>query len=573
VATVVAASAGTLVALGAAIAGAAKEPPELISRAPGQGPAGNGASAFPWVSGDGRLVAFRSEATNLVPDDTDAERDIYVRDRGSGAVVLASRASGANGVKGNRASFNPRLSPDGRYVVFRSNASNLVPEDTDRLEDIYVRDLQTNQTTLVSRASTAGGPKGNGPSFNPSISADGRRVAFRSEATNLSPEDTDTVPDIYVRDLQTNETFLVSRASGPTGAKGIAISEFPIISGDGSRVAFRSESPNLHPDDTDPLEDIFLRDLSSNETILISRGAGAGPKGNGRSTFVALSEDGDTVAFDSVSTNLHPDDTDPAADVFARDISSGALELISRADGETGAKGQSGSAEPAVSANGDVIAFHSVASNLDPGDDDAELDVYARDRSTFDTSLLSARVPAPYARSFEPQIAGNGRLVAFHSDGGLAAGGSPVAPSDVYAAKVPGPPRCFRKRASALAAEGELTRGTRGRDVIIGGGGAERIKPGKGRDLVCSGGGNDALVTGGDKDKVRAGGGADKVRAGGGEDKIRGNGGRDRLKGGGGRDGISGNGGKDRLDGDGGRDRCKGGGGRDRLKSCERGGD
>jgi TolB protein len=202
--TFAAASAVALVATLGTIAGAASKPPELISRAPGDGPAGNGASAFPWVSGDGRLVAFRSEATNLVADDTDTERDIFVRDRRSGQVVLASRASGANGVKGNRASFNPRMSPDGRYVVFRSNANNLVPEDTDQLEDIYVRDLQANETILVSRAPGAVGPKGNGGSFNPSISADGRRVAFRSEATNLSPEDTDAVPDIYVRDLTTN---------------------------------------------------------------------------------------------------------------------------------------------------------------------------------------------------------------------------------------------------------------------------------------------------------------------------------------------------------------------------------
>ncbi len=310
VGSVAAASAVALAAAFAGIAGAGTPSAELISRAPGEGPAGNGASAFPWVSGDGRLVAFRSEATNLVADDTDTERDIFVRDRQSGDVVLASRASGANGVKGNRASFNPRMSSNGRYVVFRSNANNLVPEDTDQLEDIYVRDLQTNETTLVSRASTALGPKGNGGSFNPSISADGRRVAFRSEATNLNPEDTDPVPDIYVRDLQTSETILVSRASGATGAKGTGISEFPIISGDGTRVAFRSESPNLHPDDPDVVEDIFLRDLGSTETTLISRAAGSGPKGNGRSTFVSLSEDGDTVAFDSLATNLHPDDTD-----------------------------------------------------------------------------------------------------------------------------------------------------------------------------------------------------------------------------------------------------------------------
>jgi Ca2+-binding RTX toxin-like protein len=320
-------------------------------------------------------------------------------------------------------------------------------------------------------------------------------------------------------------------------------------------VAFRSEAPNLHPDDPDSLEDIFLRDLSSNETVLVSRGAGAGAKGNARSTFVSLSEDGDTVAFDSLSTNLHPDDTDPAADVFARDLSSGELELISRADGVAGAKGDRGSAEPAVSADGEVIAFHSVASNLDPADSDVELDVFARDRATSDMSLLSGGIPATYARSFEPQISGNGSLVAFHSDAGLAPGGSPVAPSDVYAAQVPGPPKCFGRLATALAAEGELTRGTTGRDVIFGGDGVERVKLGKGRDLVCSGGGEDMIVTGGDKDKVRAGGGADKIKAGGGDDNVSGNGGRDRLNGGGG------------------DDKCKGGGGRDRLRRCERGGD
>jgi Tol biopolymer transport system component len=551
-------AAAAAVALAAAFAGLAEGgigAPELISRAPGNGPAGNGASAFPWVSGDGRLVAFRSEATNLVPDDPDTERDIFVRDRQSGDVVLASRASGADGVKGNRASFNPRMSSNGRFVVFRSNANNLVPEDTDQLEDIYVRDLQTNETTLVSRGPTALGPKGNGGSFNPSISADGRRVAFRSEATNLSPEDTDAVPDIYVRDLQTNETILVSRASGPTGAKGSGISEFPAISGDGTRVAFRSESPNLHPDDPDVVEDIYLRDLGTNETTLISRAAGAGPKGNGRSTFVSLSEDGDTVAFDSVSTNLHPEDTDARADVFARDLSSGALELISRADGAAGAMGGAGSAEPAVSADGDVVAFHSVATNLDAADADSELDVYARDRLTFDTALLSAGVPSPYVRSFEPQISGHGELVAFHSDAGLAPGGSPVAPSDVYAVRVPGPPECFGRRATALAVEGALTRGTHGRDVIVGGPGDEEVKVGKGRDLVCSGDGRDELVTGGDRDKVKAGGGRDTVEAGGDDDNV------------------SGNGGRDRLDGGSGDDKCNGGGGKDRLKRCERGRD
>lgn len=550
-----AASVVALAATLAGIAGAATQTPELISRAPGDGPAGNGPSLFPWTTADGRYVAFRSEATNLVPDDTDTERDIFVRDRQTGEVVLASRASGANGVKGNRASFNPRMSADGRYVVFRSNANNLVPEDTDQLEDVYVRDLQANQTILVSRASTAIGPKGNGGSFNPSISADGRRVAFRSEATNLTPDDSDAIADIFVRDLQTNETTLVSRAGGAGGAKGTGISEFPIISADGSRIAFRSESPNLDPADPDTLEDIFVRDLSSNETLLVSRAAGAGPKGNARSTFVALSGDGNTVAFDSLSTNLHPDDTDPAADVFARNLETGGLELVSRADGAAGAKGSRGSAEPAVSGDGSVIAFHSVAANLDPADPDEGLDVFVRDLETFDTSVLSSGVGSPYARSFEPQISGDGRLVVFHSDAGDAGSGSSVPPSDVLAVQVPGTPTCLGKRATAIAVAGTLTRGTPGRDVIVGGEGGEQVKLGRGRDLVCSGGGEDQLVTGGDSDRVVAGGGADTVVAGGGDDKIAGNGGRDRL------------------DGGSGDDRCEGGGGRDRLRRCERGGE
>lgn len=550
-----AASAALVLSVAGGAAAAPTPPPELISRASGDGPVGNGPSLFPSVSADGRYVAFRSEATNLTPDDPDSERDVFVRDRQSGQVTLVSRASGASGVKGNRASFNPRISADGRYVVFRSNANNLVPEDTDDLEDVYVRDLQENQTILVSRASTPVGPKGNGGSFNASISADGSRVAFRSEATNLSPEDSDPVPDIYVRDLRSNETILVSRASGSTGAKGTGTSEFPVISGNGNRVAFRSESPNLSPDDTDTTEDIFLRDLSSSETVLVSRAAGTGPKGNARSTFVSLSADGNTVAFDSQSSNLHPDDTTPDADVFARDMATGALELVSRASGATGAKGVPGSSEPSVSGDGRLIAFQSAASNLDPDDTDGTLDVYVRDMRTFSTEALSPALVNPYNRSFEAQIAAGGSLVAFQADAGTAGSGASVPPSDVFASRVPRPAKCLGKRATAMAAAGTLTRGTTARDVIVGGDLAEQIKTGRGRDLVCSGAGDDELLTGGDKDKVKAGGGADRVNAGGGDDKI------------------SGNGGKDLLDGAGGVDKCTGGGGKDKLKRCERGRD
>jgi Tol biopolymer transport system component len=582
--------AATTVTLGGVAAGAAPTP-ELISRAPGGGPPGNAPSAFPTVSADGRFVAFRSQATNLHPDDVDTQHDIFVRDRQTGEVGLVSRASGPNGAKGRVASFNPRISADGRFVAFRSN-SNLAPEDTDRIADIYVRDLQTQQTILVSRASGESGEKGNGGSFNPSISADGRRVAFRSEATNLHPDDGDAIFDIYVRDLQTTETILVSRAAGGAGAKGIGVSQFPVISGDGNRIAFRSGAPNLHPDDADTIEDIFVRDLGSGETILVSRATGEGPKGNARSTFASISADGRRVAFDSLATNLHPEDPDDRADVFLHDLDANQLELVSRADGAAGAKGSSGSAEPSISADGRHVAFHSVATNLDPGDLDPVLDVYIRDLETFDTTLLSGAVTGEAdGRSYEPAISAQGKLVAFHSEADNLSGEDLGASLDVFAVGVAKPPKCFGKRATAMAAADALTRGTRGRDVIVGSDGDEEVKTGKGRDLVCAGVGDDVIVTGGGKDTLDAGGGADVVRSGRGRDQVKAGGGadvvglsrgRDTVKGGGGADRIKGaraadtlrgNGGRDLLDGGAGTDTCRGGGGKDRLKRCERGSD
>jgi len=533
--------------------------PQLISAAP-DGSAGNGPSLFPSVSADGRYVAFRSEATNITADDPDSIRDIYVRDLQTGVVTLVSRASGGAGTKGNRDSYNPRISANGRYVVFRSNATNLVPEDTDTLEDIFVRDLQTNETILVSRGPSAAGLKGNAGSFNASISADGRRIAFRSEATNLSPDDTDAVPDIYVRDLNSNDTILVSRASGPTGAKGTGFSEFPIISGDGRRVAFRSESPNLIADDTDTIEDIYVRDLQTSETFLVSRAAGAGAKGNARSTFVSISNDGNLVAFDSQSSNLHPEDTLPDADVFLRDMVTGEVELISRAPGEFGAKAIPGSSEPSISADGRYVAFQSAATNLDPDDVDSTLDVYLRDRETYSTEALSPALENPYNRSFEAQMAPGGSLIAYQADAGTAGSGASVPPSDVWASVKPKLGKCLGKRVTLVAAADTLTKGTTGNDVILGSDAVEEIKGGKGNDRICAGAGDDVIKGSAGKDKVKGGGGADLVKGNGDPDKLEGNGGKDDLHGGGD---------DDKLNGGSNKDRCDGAGGDDKLEGCE----
>jgi hypothetical protein len=188
---------------------------DLVSRASGaSGAKGNGLSKVIGISGDGRFVAFSSLATNLSPDDGDATYDSYVRDLQTGTTTLVCRASGADGAKGNGASADGAVSADGRFVAFESGATNLDPDDGDAIFDAYVRDLQTNTTTLVSRASGASGPKGNADSivFANAISSDGRFVAFASRATNLSPDDGDAITDVFRRDLANSQPVAAADA-------------------------------------------------------------------------------------------------------------------------------------------------------------------------------------------------------------------------------------------------------------------------------------------------------------------------------------------------------------------------
>jgi Tol biopolymer transport system component len=249
-------------ALPASAAQAAKDDLDLVSRASGSaGEKGNADSIEAGVSGDGRLVAFQSAASSVHPEDTDSTEDIYAHDLASDAVTLVSRSSGPGGVKGNSHSGEPAVSRDGRLVAFESFASSLHPDDRDTALDVFARDLQANTTTLISRATGATGVKGNGPSYEPSLSGDGRFIAFTSGASNLAPGDGDSTFDAFVRDLQTATTTLVSRATGVVGAKGNGDSVASAISDDGRFVAFASTATNLAPGDGDNSFDVFVRDL------------------------------------------------------------------------------------------------------------------------------------------------------------------------------------------------------------------------------------------------------------------------------------------------------------------------
>ena len=412
-----------LLAAAAAPAFAVEGETELISRASGAAGVKQNADGFiSSLSPAGRMVGFSSSATNLDPADGDVLFDVYARDRIANTTTLVSRATGAAGSKANGDSFSFSASGDGRKVVFESAATNLDPADADTGSDIYLRDLNANTTTLVSRASGAAGAKANGRSIFASISADGRYVLFSSEATNLAADDADPGFDVYVRDLVANTTTLVSRASG--GAKAndaVTSSVVGAISPDGRYVAFGGSATNLDPADPDEDADAYIRDVVANTTTLVSRASGSGgAKSNSDSFGPSLSTDGSALTFQSLATNLDPADLDSTRDIFIRDLGGSSTRLVSRASGAAGVKGNMDSVAAAAADQGRYVAFSSESTNLDPDDTDVLRDIFIRDMVRNLTTLVSrASGPDGAKGNAEAEndvlITADGRFVGFDS--------------------------------------------------------------------------------------------------------------------------------------------------------------
>ncbi|MFN0009140.1 MAG: TolB family protein [Planctomycetota bacterium] len=364
------------------------------------------------ISADGRYVAFPSLATNLVPGDTTGEWDIFVRDRHSGTTERVSVDS--SGVPGNSSIGDSAISADGRYVAFDSLSLNLVPGDTNGQVDIFVRDRQSGTTERVSVDSS--GAQATGGGAHPSISADGRYVAFSNNAANLVGGDTNGWRDVFVRDRQAATTERVSLDS--SGAQGNNVSTRPSISADGRWVAFGSSATNLVLGDTNAVHDAFVRDRQLGTTERVSLDS-SGAQGDDRSGFtgISISANGRYVAFESLATNLVPGDTNGVRDVFVRDRQSGTTERVSL--DSSGAQGNGESSNPRISADGRSVAFDSAATNLVPGDTNGTHDVFIRDRQSGTTeraNLDSSGAQGNGSSGLDCiSISADGRYVAFDS--------------------------------------------------------------------------------------------------------------------------------------------------------------
>ena len=319
---------------------------------------------------------------------------------GAGVVRIARVSVSSAGAQAFTPSESPSISADGRYVAFESQAP-LVPDDTNGMSDVYVRDRAAGTTTRVSVRGRNG--QLDASSGSPKLSAQGRYVAFSSHAANLVPGDTNDQPDIFVRDLVTGAT---SRANvSAAGAQANEVSFTDSISADGRYVAFTSSATNLVPDDTNDAADVFVRDQ---RTGAVTRVFVPGDQDDG-SEWAMLSAGGRYVVFNSDVDAL----TD-GIDVHLMDLVTGATERIDMSS--AGAIANDGSdLGPAISGNGRYVTFSSRATNLVPGDTNTTTDVFVRDRlagTTRRVSLSPAGVQAN-GPSGSATISADGRYVAF----------------------------------------------------------------------------------------------------------------------------------------------------------------
>lgn len=396
----------------------------------GNASSGNGYSGHPTrncLSANGRWIAFESIADNLVSGDTNGTDDIFVHDRLTHETTRVSVDS--NGRQGNRESYYPSISANGRWVAFFSSASNLVVGDTNgAFGDIYVHDRVTHETVRVSVNSS--GQQASFGSYEPSISADGRWVAFISADDNLVAGDTNGTYDVFVHDRLSKKTTLVSVNSN--GVQGNSYSMGPRLSADGRWVTFWSNADNLVNGDTNGVDDIFLHDRLNHETSRVSINTN-GEQADVQSYAPSISANGRWVAFQSGASNLVAgEDSNPWEDIFVHDRVT--HETIRVSVDSNGIQGVREHHYPSISADGSWVVFQSWATNLVVGDTNDAWDIFVHNRRTHETTRASVNSNGMQGNSWSqyPSISANGREVAFVSDSSNLVSGDNNDATDIF---------------------------------------------------------------------------------------------------------------------------------------------
>jgi Tol biopolymer transport system component len=376
-----------------------------------EGEEGLGESGGPAISADGRFVAFGSHAANLVPGDTNAVADVFVRDREAGVTERVSVST--TGAEANGPSHPHYISGDGRYVAFGSYASNLVPGDTNDALDVFVRDREAGTTERVSL--TCSGEQIAGHSYLRPISADGRYVLFWSEAPGIVPADTNDFGDGFIRDREagTTECVTLNGAGAPVGGDSSS------FSADGRYVVFLSDAPGIVPEDTNAFYDVFVRDRVAGSTQIVSVDDGGQPIGKwcGRSL---ISADGRFVAFNAFEFDLVGWQPSGPNLIYIRDLQAGTTELMT-ASGRLPAlplDPTQGWVLTAATPDLRFIIFDSANPGLVAGDTNGRPDVFVRDRTAGQTVRVGVSSIGREGNSGSGggDISADGRFVAFGSE-------------------------------------------------------------------------------------------------------------------------------------------------------------
>lgn len=397
----------TLATADEAVAGPHVAAPVRVSVS-SDGEQGNDASYFGRMSANARFVVFSSDADDLVPNDTNGLTDVFWRDRYTGETRRVSVSS--EGAQADNRSFAGGVSKNGRTVLFWSHATNLVYADTNDREDIFLHDVPTGETRRISLG--ARGAQANSGSRSPTMSDDGRWIAYHSFASNLVPDDTNGHADIFLYDAKED---LTTRVGQPTEAESDDYSLTPIVSANGRFVAFESRATNLAPGDTNGTTDAFVFDVRRKTLTRVSVSS-SGEEGDSQSRTPRVTPNGRFALFHSLAGNLVPNDTNGEFDAFVHDLKKGETTRVSVSN--DGAEGDGDSFGNRLSKNGRFVLFGSRATNLVEGDTNETADVFLHDRKRGTTTRLSQGPEGeePNADVFAEVMSANGRYVLLRSD-------------------------------------------------------------------------------------------------------------------------------------------------------------